>query len=118
MMSEPLPEEDLEKDKQTEPYDYEKDKQKRDCRGYELSQKSACVCVPEEDWQLTTDAYLKDFYRKHNPEKLNDSGEIKEIEEVWKKWKGKEPQMFQALATKYKEKVVTRKEKPKPPPYK
>lgn len=101
-----------------EEYNYEKDKQKRDCRGYENAQKSACVCVPDEDWQLTTDGNLKAFYRKHNPEKLDDQGEIKDIDDVWKKWKGKEPQMFQALATKYKAKAVTIKEKPKPPPYK
>jgi len=101
-----------------EPYDYEKSRQKRECRGYEKMQESACVCVPEDDWQLTTDSNLKAFYRKHNPEKLDDAGEIKDIDEVWKKWKGKEPAMFQALATKYKAKAVTIKVKPAPPPYK
>jgi len=112
--------EDLEEPKKDpkEPFDYEKDRQKRDCRGYENAQKAACACVPNEDWQLTTDSNLKAFYRKYNPEKLDDSGEIKDIEQVWKKWKGKEPHMFQALATKYKAKAVTIKEKPKPPPYK
>lgn len=101
-----------------EEYNYEKEKQKRDCRGYERSQKSACVCVPEEDWQITTEANLKAFYSKHNPDKLDENGDIKDIDDVWKKWKGKEPAMFQALASKYKEKAVTIKEKPKPPPYK
>merc|ERR1712066_272034 len=101
-----------------EPYDYEKERQKRDCRMYDKGQNASCVCVPKEDWQLTTDANLKAFYRKFNPEKLDDSGEIKDIEEVCKKWKGKEPQMFLALANKYRAKSVTIKEKPKPPPYK
>lgn len=101
-----------------EEYNYEKNQQKRDCGSYESSQKSACVCVPEEDWQITTEANLKAFYGKHNKEKLDDNGDIKDIDDVWKKWKGKEPAMFQALASKYKEKAVTIKEKPKPPPYK
>lgn len=30
-------------------------------------------------------------------------GEIKEVEEVWKKWQGKEASMFMALASKYKD---------------
>ena len=46
---------------------------------------------------------LKSFYQKFNPEKLDEKGEIKDVEEVWKKWKGKEPSMFMALATKYKD---------------
>ena len=46
---------------------------------------------------------LKSFYQKFNPEKLDGKGEIKDVEEVWKKWKGKEPSMFMALATKYKD---------------
>jgi len=115
---EDLPEEPIKPYDAKNPPDYEADKKKRDCRGYEHFQKSACVCVPDEDWQLTTDANLKNFYRTHNPEKLDDAGEIKDIDEVWKKWKGKEPQMFQALAAKYKAKAVTMKEKPKPAPYK
>lgn len=101
-----------------EEYNYEKDKQKRDCRGYEKMQKSACACVPKDDWQISTEANLKTFYSKYNPEKLDENGDIKDVEEVWKKWKDKEPAMFQALATKYKDKAVTIKEKPKPPPYK
>jgi len=113
-----------EKDKPKEPpeeFNYEKDRQKRDCRAFEKGQNASCVCVPDDDWQLTTDSNLKAFYRKHNPEKLDEAGEIKDIDDVWKKWKGKEPQMFQALAAKYKAKAVTIKIKPKPPappPYK
>merc|ERR1719171_387242 len=109
-----------EKDKPKEPpeeFNYEKDRQKRDCRAFEKGQNASCVCVPDDDWQLTTDSNLKAFYRKHNPEKLDEAGEIKDIDDVWKKWKGKEPQMFQALAAKYKAKAVTIKVKPKPPPY-
>lgn len=114
------PEEEEEKKSKDPPeeYNYEKDKQRRDCRGYERAQNSSCICVPQDDWQLTTNANLKSFYSRYNPEKLDDAGEIKDIDDVWKKWKGKEPAMFQAMATKYKDKAVTRKVKPTPPPYK
>merc|ERR1711964_203489 len=59
---------------------------------------------------------LKGFYGKYNPEKLDKSGDIKDVAGVWKKWKGKEPDMFLALATKYKQKAVEVRIKPKPPP--
>lgn len=36
---------------------------------------------------------------------IRSPGEIKDVEEVWKKWKGKEASMFLALATKYKDKA-------------
>ena len=39
----------------------------------------------------------------HLPGILFARGEIKEVEEVWKKWKGKEASMFMALASKYKD---------------
>lgn len=110
IMNEPY--EDL--DKKEEKYDPEKAK----CRGYVRGQGSACKCVPKSDWQSATESNLKVFYKKFNPEKLDKKGEIKDVDEVWKKWKGKESEMFMALATKYKDKAVEIREKPKPPPYK
>merc|ERR1712137_699141 len=101
-----------------EEYNYEKDKNKRECRAFNKTQHAACKCVPEKDWQKETELNLKSFYKAHNPEKLDGNGQIKDIADVWKKWKGKESQMFQALATKYKKKAVMIKPKPKPPPYK
>lgn len=91
---------------------------KRECGAYEKWQNESCACVVEGDWQAATEENLKAFYKVYNPEKLDGKGEIKDPAEVWKKWKGKETQMFQALATKYRQKVVQIKEKPKPPPYK
>merc|ERR1719223_1012827 len=94
------------------------DPEESNCRGYKNAQQSSCQCVPKAEVKDTNEAKLKAFYAKHNPEKLDDMGDIKDVDEVWKKWKGKEPAMFMALATKYKEKAVTMKEKPKwkPPP--
>lgn len=100
------------------PVDYEADRNKRDCRGYEKAQEKVCKCIPNDKWQDATEKNLKAFYKTHNPDKLGTDGEIKDLADVWKKWKGKEPAMFQALATKYKAKAVMMKTKPKPPPYK
>eukprot|EP00929_Paragymnodinium_shiwhaense_P109081 TRINITY_DN75455_c0_g1_i1.p1 TRINITY_DN75455_c0_g1~~TRINITY_DN75455_c0_g1_i1.p1 ORF type:complete len:358 (+),score=140.33 TRINITY_DN75455_c0_g1_i1:85-1158(+) len=83
------------------------------CRGYEYHQKQACQCVPKADAQNVTEQRLQWFYSKFNPEKLDADGNIKDVEEVWKKWKGKEGDMFVALATKYKAKAVEIKPKPK-----
>jgi len=88
------------------------------CKGYNKAQRDSCHCVGKEEWQFETDSKLKAFYGKFNPEKLNNEGEIKDLDDVWKKWKGKEADMFMALATKYKDKAVEIRVKPKPPPYK
>merc|ERR1711957_1111695 len=98
--------------------DYKKEEAEKECRSFDRRQKSACKCVPKEDWLTTTESNLQKFYKTHNPEKLGKDGEIKDLEDVWKKWKGKETDMFRALATKYKAKAVQIKTKPKPPPYK
>lgn len=100
-----------------EPLDEKYDPDKAKCKGYNRGQSSACTCVKKDEWQSATDTNLKSFYKKFNPEKLNKKGEIKDLDDVWKKWKGKESEMFMALATKYKDKAVEIRVKPKPPPY-
>jgi len=99
------------------PADKRYDPEMSKCRGYSEAQKNVCRCVAKDDKLSANEEKLKAFYGKHNPEKLDDMGDIKDVDEVWKKWKGKEAQMFVALATKYKDKVVEIKEKPKPAPY-
>jgi len=84
------------------------------CRGYNKAQETVCQCLPKSQIKGANEKKLKAFYQKFNPEKLDDKGEIKEVEEVWKKWQGKEASMFMALASKYKDKAVKMKEKPKP----
>lgn len=87
------------------------------CRGYDRWQGDACECVDADKVEESNDKRLKTFYKLYNPEKLNGDGEIKDLAEVKKKWKGKEPDMFLALTMKYKDKAIERREKPKPPPY-
>ncbi|CAE8733917.1 unnamed protein product [Polarella glacialis] len=105
---------DTKKDDLSEKYDPEAAK----CRGYNAAQASVCQCLPKAEVKDAQEKKLQRFYKKFNPEKLDDKGEIKDVQEVWKKWAGKEKDMFLALSTKYREKVVTMKQKPKPPPYK
>lgn len=87
------------------------------CKGYNRWQTDSCECVEKDTWEETNDKRLKTFYKLYNPEKLDDAGEIKDLEEVKKKWKGKESQMFLALTMKYKDKAIEKREKPKPKPF-
>eukprot|EP00746_Dinoflagellata_sp_MGD_P162015 gnl/MRDRNA2_/MRDRNA2_89387_c0_seq1.p1 gnl/MRDRNA2_/MRDRNA2_89387_c0~~gnl/MRDRNA2_/MRDRNA2_89387_c0_seq1.p1 ORF type:complete len:354 (+),score=110.90 gnl/MRDRNA2_/MRDRNA2_89387_c0_seq1:67-1128(+) len=87
------------------------------CKGYNRWQSDSCECVDNDKVEETNDKRLKTFYKLYNPEKLDDSGEIKDLAEVKKKWKGKEPSMFLALTMKYKDKAIERRQKPKPKPY-
>lgn len=98
--------------------DYKYDPEESKCRAYKRGQNASCMCVHDNDWKSATEESLKNFYGRFNPEKLDKQGEIKDVAEVWKKWSGKEPDMFMALTTKYKSKAVERRAKPKPPPYK
>jgi len=94
------------------------DPQETQCRAYNRGQSESCMCVKKDSFKTTVEQKLKYFYGKFNSEKLNSAGEIKDVDDVWKKWTGKEPDMFMALATKYKAKAVEIRVKPKPPPYK
>merc|ERR1719281_1787167 len=87
------------------------------CKSYDRWQSDSCECVEQEKLEETNDKRLKTFYKLYNPEKLDDKGEIKDLEEVKKKWKGKEAQMFLALTMKYKDKAIEIRQKPKPKPY-
>lgn len=93
------------------------DPEERKCRAYIKGQNESCSCVVKDEFKPTVETKLKAFYTKFNPEKLDKKGEIKDVKDVWKKWSGKEADMFLALTTKYREKAVQMKDKPKPPPY-
>lgn len=103
------------------PYDTDREKKlsehERRCLPYTEAQQEFCECVPKDEWQGAVEGRLKSFYKSFNPEKLTADGEIKEIGSIWKQWKGKEPEMFMTLTTKYKDKAVQIRQKPKPKPY-
>jgi hypothetical protein len=83
------------------------------CRTFRVAQQSACKCVKDDDWQPEVTKHLTKFFKKHNKEKLNAEGELKDPDTVWDKWRGKEPEMFATLYSKYKAKAVTVPPKPK-----
>eukprot|EP00747_Dinoflagellata_sp_TGD_P067540 gnl/TRDRNA2_/TRDRNA2_155320_c0_seq1.p1 gnl/TRDRNA2_/TRDRNA2_155320_c0~~gnl/TRDRNA2_/TRDRNA2_155320_c0_seq1.p1 ORF type:complete len:272 (+),score=62.41 gnl/TRDRNA2_/TRDRNA2_155320_c0_seq1:46-861(+) len=76
------------------------------CKGYLKRQSEACDCVPEEEWDEAVEAKLKVFFQEHNPSKLDKDGEVRDIDEIRTKWHMQEPQLFLALAVKYKDKSV------------
>merc|ERR1719230_280452 len=75
----------------SEPYDdeargpdYKYDPEESKCRGYKRGQSESCTCVAEDSFKSAAEDKLKSFYSKYNPEKLDDSGVIKDADEVWK----------------------------------
>lgn len=108
MMSEPIDDTDAEPAKK---YDPEESK----CKGYNRGQKEACMCVPKSDAKGAVETKLKSFYSQYKPDKLDSSGNIKDLDDVWKKWTNKEADMFLALGTKYKKQAVEIRQKPKRP---
>ncbi|CAK0876045.1 unnamed protein product, partial [Prorocentrum cordatum] len=94
------------------------DPKEQECKNYNKGQAEACTCVQEDQFRSATEDKLKSFYKKYNPEKLDTSGNIKDSEDVWKKWEKKEPDLIMALTNKYKAKAVARRAKPKRGEYK
>jgi len=94
------------------------DPKESECKSYNKGQAEACTCVQEDEFRSATEDKLKSFYKKYNPEKLDKSDNIKDSEELWKKWEKKEPDLIMALTNKYKAKAVKRKAKPKRPEWK
>eukprot|EP00929_Paragymnodinium_shiwhaense_P114999 TRINITY_DN83576_c0_g1_i1.p1 TRINITY_DN83576_c0_g1~~TRINITY_DN83576_c0_g1_i1.p1 ORF type:complete len:240 (-),score=49.67 TRINITY_DN83576_c0_g1_i1:442-1161(-) len=76
------------------------------CRGYHYGQEVACTCVPEKEYRPAVENRLVWFYEQFNPSKLNSDGSIVDIDSIWNKWGGKEPDMLNALTVKYKKTAV------------
>lgn len=79
---------------------------KADCKVFHEAQQDSCECVPLEDWERSIERSLVGFYKTHQPDKLDESGEIRNSSSIWEKWRGNEPQLFYALARKYRRKAV------------
>merc|ERR1719482_1867960 len=58
--------------------DYKYDPEESKCRGYKKGQAESCTCVEEDSFRSAAEDKLKSFYSKYNPEKLDDSGAIKD----------------------------------------
>merc|ERR1719410_260265 len=82
------------------------------CQRYFQSQQGACDCVSRYIWKGELNKRLVDFYKKHQPDKLDMSGRLRDANRIWKKWDGNESYLFLALTMKYWDKAVDLKEKP------
>jgi len=71
------------------------------CTVYRTFQEEVCTCVPEDKFTEHIEGWMIDFYNEHQPDRVED-GALKNSEMMWKKWGGKEPEMFIALLKKYK----------------
>jgi len=92
-----------------------------ECDVYEKGQLEGCMCVKEEEREAHMLKAVKAFYLqspKLTKEKLDENKAIpkEQAEEIKKKWKDKEPELFLRLAMKYyrNNKVIKRIEKPDP----
>lgn len=82
------------------------------CTTYIQSQQGACDCVSKYVWKGELNKRLVDFYKKHQPEKLDISGRLRDADRIWQKWEGNESSLFLALTMKYWDKAVDLREKP------
>merc|ERR1712039_200769 len=70
-----------------------------------------CDCVSFKDAREGANARLTTFYASYSPDRLDDQGNIKGAEDVWKKWQGREPELFYELTRKYIDKALGMRER-------
>ncbi|CAE8641892.1 unnamed protein product [Polarella glacialis] len=87
-----------------------------ECESYSSAQSEFCECVLDSERQAAVNRRLESFYSSHNPEKLDRYGELQDPDQIWRHWKGKESEMFFALAMKYKKQAVEKRLRPKSNP--
>ncbi|CAK0827365.1 unnamed protein product [Prorocentrum cordatum] len=71
------------------------------CKTYAQGQQMACDCASQYVWKSQLNSRLVDFYRKHQPDRLDAKGGLLNADRVWEKWAGNESAMFLALTMKY-----------------
>jgi len=71
------------------------------CKAYRDTQRELCECLPLKAAKEGATARLTSFYAAHRPDRLNEDGQVRDVEEVWKKWHGREAELFFELARKY-----------------
>lgn len=71
------------------------------CKAHRESLLGLCDCVPWKSAKDGASNRLASFYRVFSPERLDDNGDVRDIDAVWKKWKGREPELYFELTRKY-----------------
>jgi len=95
------------------------------CHEYVDMQHKTCECVDKADHPKAFAGTLWDFYKKYAPKKLEETDAKAGLPEDHEEWlkstvysktfkKGDEPKIYNALLSKYKDKAVARKQRPKP----
>lgn len=72
------------------------------CKTYRDTQHEVCDCLPFKEAREGATARLTSFYAAFKPDKLDEHGNVRGVEEVWKKWQGREPELFFELTRKYR----------------
>jgi hypothetical protein len=90
-------------------------KDQRECAAYETAQTKNCHCIRENQYELALQKHLKDFYKKHNPEKLSEKGQLLSLD-ILEKYKGNETVMFMQMYMKYANQTIRFRKGEKIPP--
>lgn len=71
------------------------------CKAYRDTLLELCDCVPSKSAKDSADSRLTSFYVSFSPDRLDEHGKIKNLEAVWKKWQGREAELYFELTRKY-----------------
>lgn len=71
------------------------------CKVHREAQLELCDCVPSKSAKDGATDRLTSFYVAFSPDRLDEQGKVKDVESVWKKWRGREPELFFELTRKY-----------------
>lgn len=76
------------------------------CKAYRESLLGLCDCVPGKSAKDGANDRLVSFYQAFVPERLDEHGNVRDVDAVWKKWKGREPELYFELTRKYSAQAV------------
>eukprot|EP00930_Biecheleria_cincta_P011382 TRINITY_DN114157_c0_g1_i1.p1 TRINITY_DN114157_c0_g1~~TRINITY_DN114157_c0_g1_i1.p1 ORF type:complete len:268 (-),score=77.01 TRINITY_DN114157_c0_g1_i1:130-861(-) len=71
------------------------------CKAYRDTQSELCECIPSRQVRDGANQRLAVFYKAYRPDRLDEHGGVKNIDQVWKKWQGREPELYFELTRKY-----------------
>lgn len=71
------------------------------CKAWREVQLELCDCLPLKNAKEGATARLASFYQSFKPDKLDEGGNVRDVDGIWKKWHGREPELFFELTRKY-----------------
>lgn len=76
------------------------------CKAYREVQLELCECQPWKEAKEGATARLASFYKSYKPDKLDEWGNVQDVDGIWKKWHGREPELFFELTRKYMDEAL------------